>query len=437
MVDKALSDYVKAQLASGYSAQEVKTYLLQKGYAEEDIDYSLKTAYSSAKKPTHKNPLPLLIILLLIIGIIAGVAYFLFFPPNERLEEASLKSSLFFDKSSFKKTDAVAFRLQLENTGERTSFPVKVMFSVTDSSGKQVHAFSDSIVLIDSLTRAESFKLQSPKAGSYFLSANVSYEGKSDFQTASFLLQEETNPAVETCFDNKKNQDETGIDCGGSCKACIRQCPIFFDDKDPCTTDKCGKDTNYLVIHEPITPCCGNMVCESTESKDTCMKDCASPVISLNNNSQINDTSRIEIIETETPLIDQVEAIKELAYSDPKKAESMCAEIVFPYYRDECYYGIAEATNVETYCSQIQEERSVDKCLAKLSKLKEDSSLCATITNDVRRDSCYMRFAMKGDYTVCDKIMDDFYIQTCRQLQDLGKMNPDAVAENAKICSDC
>ena len=24
-----------------------------------------------------------------------------------------------------------------------------------------------------------------------------------------------------TCFDNKKNQDETDIDCGGVCNACV------------------------------------------------------------------------------------------------------------------------------------------------------------------------------------------------------------------------
>lgn len=28
------------------------------------------------------------------------------------------------------------------------------------------------------------------------------------------------NPTAETCFDNIKNQDETEIDCGGSCKSC-------------------------------------------------------------------------------------------------------------------------------------------------------------------------------------------------------------------------
>jgi hypothetical protein len=26
--------------------------------------------------------------------------------------------------------------------------------------------------------------------------------------------------AAETCSDNKKNQDETGIDCGGVCRSC-------------------------------------------------------------------------------------------------------------------------------------------------------------------------------------------------------------------------
>lgn len=37
----------------------------------------------------------------------------------------------------------------------------------------------------------------------------------------SSCLAEQPNPLViPTCFDNIRNQDETGVDCGGRCKAC-------------------------------------------------------------------------------------------------------------------------------------------------------------------------------------------------------------------------
>ncbi|CAI8410955.1 MAG: Uncharacterised protein [Polaribacter sejongensis] len=45
------------------------------------------------------------------------------------------------------------------------------------------------------------------------------------------IAQSETTPVVETCSDGIKNQDETGVDCGGVCNACPEiSLPLDFSD---------------------------------------------------------------------------------------------------------------------------------------------------------------------------------------------------------------
>lgn len=52
----------------------------------------------------------------------------------------------------------------------------------------------------------------------------------------------------------------------------VRSCPDC-DDANPCTVDSCSADTDYACIHDEITPCCGNSICELNESHYTC-DDC-------------------------------------------------------------------------------------------------------------------------------------------------------------------
>ncbi len=51
-------------------------------------------------------------------------------------------------------------------------------------------------------------------------------------------------------------------------------CPEVCDDNNPGTEDKCGAETGYFCIHEPIINTCGNFRCDVGETKCTCEKDC-------------------------------------------------------------------------------------------------------------------------------------------------------------------
>jgi len=67
------------------------------------------------------------------------------------------------------------------------------------------------------------------------------------------------------CFDDNNN---------GICDINEKVCPDC-DDGDNCTNDYCSKETNYECVHKPITPCCGNHVCEKEEDEaNICPEDC-------------------------------------------------------------------------------------------------------------------------------------------------------------------
>jgi len=54
---------------------------------------------------------------------------------------------------------------------------------------------------------------------------------------AGACMQDQTNPLViGTCYDGKKNQDETGIDCGGRCQSCLQS---------PCTKNLSDNELIY------------------------------------------------------------------------------------------------------------------------------------------------------------------------------------------------
>lgn len=51
-------------------------------------------------------------------------------------------------------------------------------------------------------------------------------------------------------------------------------CPESCDDGNSCTQDVCSKETNYKCFCDTIPDCCGNKICETVETYETCSADC-------------------------------------------------------------------------------------------------------------------------------------------------------------------
>jgi len=64
--------------------------------------------------------------------------------------------------------------------------------------------------------------------------------------------------------------------CSGACKTPACTTNAQCDDSNSCTKDICNNPgtCNAECTHTPITPCCGNTVCEAGESYSNCPQDC-------------------------------------------------------------------------------------------------------------------------------------------------------------------
>ncbi len=149
-------------------------------------------------------------------------------------------------------------------------------------------------------------------------------------------------------------------------KKCIGEC----DDYDVCTKDICidGKCN-----HETITPCCGNMICENGENK-TCI-DCVAE----------------EMKNKKEPVLEKTKNTKSADLT-----VNQCEKIITIINKDDCLYNAA--------------------------KDYEISNICSKITEETKKDSCYMHFAMNGDFRVCEKINNKYTQNSCFQLEKMNEL---------------
>ena len=109
--------------------------------------------------------------------------------------------------------------------------------------------------------------------------------------------------------------------------------------------------------------------------------------------------------------------------SDKPRAIEDCKDISQASFRFDCFTEIAAVTRDEAVCENIDDDPSKDACVKETAVRNEDSSICASVTKDSRRDQCYMEFATKGDYSVCEKLVNQYLKQSCNSLKSMSEMN--------------
>ena len=99
------------------------------------------------------------------------------------------------------------------------------------------------------------------------------------------------------------------------------------------------------------------------------------------------------------------------------------------FYKQTYEYVGEESANI-LYCEQIQDERTKDICYANVAKKLFKPELCEEIKKDNRRDSCYMSFVTeeKKDFSVCDKVTNQYLKQSCSSLKQLSDINATQLA---------
>jgi len=150
-------------------------------------------------------------------------------------------------------------------------------------------------------------------------------------------------------------------------------CPGGCDDLNFCTSDSCIKG---VCVNTPIVPCCGNANCEAGETDDSCMLDCG---------------------ERRVAPEDIIENAKAIAAADVSKAMSVCDTLAQRVYIDACLGGVAEVS--------------------------ESQEPCTKVIDDDARDSCYIPFAYKNDFSVCSKLTNPYMKNSCISLSEISKLS--------------
>lgn len=389
MVRKKVVDYIRGLLQRGYDISTIRNTMLKYGYTNKDIDSAVNEIYH----PTIRHEIHLskttIIFILFIFASLVGLALFFYYPSKQstKLLDLNLEPIV----TSVAAGDYVVFLKELSNLGSAKRYDVVIKQEIIEQNTNKAITQKIETRAIETFgsTQTRILVPQDTKPGNYILRATVDYDNKRAVATLPIKIVE-SSKAEETQ-------------------------PIECDDNNHCTIDVVE---NNICVNKPITPCCGNNVCE--ENEESCA-DC-------------KKTSLPALISTET-----LEEIKELARIEPSKALQQCNTIEVPNLKDTCIANIGEVQRNKIYCSQIINVIIRDSCYSNIAKSLNDNTLCEEISTDGRKDSCYMTFVLDNkDYSICEKIINKQIRQSCeslRQLDELNKLSSQQELENSEEIS--
>lgn len=374
--------------------------MLKYGYTNKDIDEAVNSIYHpTIRHEIHLSRTTALVMALVVFSLI-GIAFFFYYSPSKtptKLLDLNLEPIT----TTVSAGQSVTFLKELSNLGSEKRYDVVIKQEIIEPKTNKVITQKIETRAIETFGSTQT-KIQLPedtKAGDYVLRAIVEYDNKK--AVATLPVKVVASAKKETCNDGIKNQDEEGIDCGGICKPCEVQV-LECDDNNPCTDDVIEGD---VCVNKPITPCCGNNICEE-EEQESCVADC-------------KKADQFTLISTET-----LDEIKELAKVNPTKALQQCNAVEVPDLKDTCIANIGEVQRNKNYCNQINNARIKDLCYSNIAKLTNDNSICEKVSIDSRRDSCYMTFVLDNkDYSVCGKITNKQLKQSCESLKQLNELS--------------
>lgn len=384
MVDKTLLKYIKSELAKGFDINTIKRHLIEHGYRIDMVERAIHYIY--APKHISKSTIVIIISLVLSFGLIIGAFFTYFYPKKAAGTLLDVEVDLY--KQSLERGEYLEFNVELTNLGAEKRYDVSLRYFIKDSKGKIVNSKEQTIAIETRASKKLSIKIpEDSLKGNYNLYVIARYDSKEARASGSFSVKKKKKEEPEE-EPTEEPEEEPSAECPKSC-----------DDNNDCTEDYCSWETDYECKHDIIELCCGNNLCEDGEDYENCEKDCA--------------------LFYGLTMYDRIEKIKEIAVNDPETAGGYCKEIQQVTYRDLCFVGLAEVTKLIDNCKYVEEERAKDKCYSTVAEVTNDSRICERVSTDSRRDSCYLTFVMNKDYSVCNKIVNEYLRNSCNTLSEI------------------
>lgn len=409
MGDRALVKYIKEMLQKGYSAQVVRQQLAKSGYDSFEVNRAFSEAYGQeVKHVIHLSPLTIGVLIFIVAGAVTA-SYFIF--SGEKSTGQLLDLSLQPVSGSAPPGGEIIFIQELDNKGSEARFDVEIKHELIKSDDFTIASSKTETAAVETFG-SKQIRFPVPedvKLGNYILRTTAAYGGKKAIATLPVKItgKGEATAAQLSCFDNVQNQNEEGIDCGGTCRPCQKQ--TSCDDSNKCTSDFLE---NGRCVNEPISPCCGNSACERGE-ESSCAQDC-----------KPKTPSKPEKIDySKMPVFDTLDKIKEKAAYDSAGAFEDCnAAFKSESLKYSCYSNVAEASLDKSYCDRIGDVRIKDDCFSNIAKIRRESTICREVADESKKDSCYLTFAIDyNDYSVCAYVMNQQLRESCDSLRRFNR----------------
>lgn len=351
LVDNLLR-YVEDQIRNGYKPEMVKDALLRQGYSPALVDGVVESVMrkqaSSETVPIgtshEKTLLPkLMLALLFIIIIILGVV---FIPDIIKGKQALLDITTTPSKFTYRQGEELGFVLEIYNMGSKERFDISLLYRILDNDDNAVLSKEETIAISTSTSHHRVIGLpESIRPGNYVLKVFAHYEDKVATSSFSFDVREKTAEIIpetkESCYDNIRNQDESGIDCGGVCGG------YWYDDYcHPVPKDK-----------EP----------EPEPEKE----------IKPGPETEEENPSTIDII---------IQA-SSLSQTNPEQAKNLCLGLEETIDKDKCLKKIAPLSQISEFCDLITDVSAKDDCYMAFF-MQQDFTVCDKITSQQVKDAC-------------------------------------------------
>ena len=378
MADELLR-YVSDQLKKGYSPAQIKQTLLRNGYSPALVDGVMDSvALNQPNTTIPSRPLSNPINMKLLVGVAAAIlilaaafASLFLLKPNEALLD--LRSTPDYD--NYHAGDTVGFDLEIFNMGSKERFDITLSYRVLDADDNLVMSKEETAAISTSTSYHKEIVLPtSMKKGIYSVKIFANYDNK--VATSGFTVN--IDPKTPSHTSGTGSQGTSTGSTGGSSTGTGSQTG---------TTSGSGTATTGTK-----TPTCTDGIKNQAELGPDCAGPCNGYWYDLSCHDNTKPATNT-VKSTGTLLLEA----RLLAKTDPDSAKDTCLEFSDEHNRDACLKSVAQASMRSDYCELV--------------------------ISDNDRDLCYYPFFMKGDYTICEKLVLKESLETCSQLKQLSDIS--------------
>ena len=391
MVQKALLSYIKEQLGKGFAPDAIRDHLLQYNYPANVVEEALReNMQPSVRHEIHFSKGVIVTLLVLALGAgLFGLSLFFISQDKSPAHLLDLKADLIQNRVASGGT--LPFTVELSSLGSSTRYDVALSYYIIDDADHIVTSETETVAVeTRASVRAEVDLPDTIPPGTYSLRVNARYGDQRATASQQFTLEK----AVEKTLPQQPE-------------------PVLCDDQNSCTTDSV---VNGQCTFTPIAPCCGNDICEESESSDTCTQDCPVSTPEADTGEPVSPEAPAAPETPRTSSSEEIDAIAQKARTDIVQAENECQALDTAYFRDLCYGEIAVASKTVRFCTRIENEREKDNCHIEMAQVLKNSRICESIGTESRRDSCYINYVSQTGEDDCDKVANNFLQASCQSL---------------------